>query len=322
MKRVNPTVYEIGHILFRQDISGEYWMTNLSPLLRQLPIMYLCIPGTIHSATYSTQLPVHDRENDINISNQLVNGIRYLDLTVRWCSAKSAWMCGVHIPLADALRQISLFASTHFNEIVLVCMSFDVVGEHADVACMSVVLHTLYNRLFKRSSSSRTATAIWYSQYSIHQICASNRNIVLINNEFAYHPCVFPVSMKYIRSNDTRVVDANLEVCPVSMCTSFKPQPFMMRVEWYIPQSIPQRTFLRRCLRRWLCCRIGDVETETNDDITTIISRSHADLINYITSKRTFAGNLNKIFVLSVNHVEGIDVLDLCIQIMDRRFYV
>jgi hypothetical protein len=92
MKKSDKTLFEIGHIILK-NISGEYWMTNLSQLLRQLPLIYLCIPGTIESQSYSSALSNNKKFQQSNITSQLFNGIRYLNITTYYNSKLKEWMC-------------------------------------------------------------------------------------------------------------------------------------------------------------------------------------------------------------------------------------
>lgn len=304
MKKIDPTIYEVGHILSRQDISGEYWMTNLSPLLRQLPIMYLCIPGTINSYSYSSSLPLHKKHQNTNIMNQLTNGIRYLTIKVHWDETQKKWMCDDHISFMDVLRQINTFAIMHLNEVILVHLEGD--DSVDSVNYISIAINHLSQQLFEREESD--LDRLWFSLYSLAHICNSDKNIILINSHFSYHHCVFPPSVKYIQGSNVDDLNYYLPLSPISICTSFKLPTFLLKIEWNAP-----RPYINCC--QYYCTIPTDEET------TQYISTSHETLIEYIHSPFTSIDNLNKIFILSVEFESSIDLLFLCMQIMDKRFY-
>jgi hypothetical protein len=303
MKKIDPTIYEIGHILSRQDISGEYWMTNLSPLLRQLPIMYLCIPGTIHSYSYSSSLPLYKKHQNSNITNQLMNGIRYLTIKVYWDDLKKKWMCDEHVSFQDVLRQVNMFAMTHLNEIILLHIQSS--NDSDSVNYISLAINHLSHQLFERKRSE--INKLWFSLYSLNHICNSGKNIILINSQFTHHHCIFPPSMKYIQGCKTEDLNYYLPLSPISICSSFKLPSFLLKIDWNV--CIPYRG----------CCMC--LKPMTDDEYSTYINESHEALIEYIHSPYTSVENLNKIFILSVEFENSIDLLYLCMQIMDKRFY-
>ena len=304
MKKINNILFEVGHILNRQDISGEYWMTNLSPLLRQLPIMYLCIPGTIQSYSYSSKLPLHKKHQNSNITNQLMNGIRYLTIKVHWDNVKKKWMCDNYITFQDILRQVNIFALMHTNEIIL--LHIDSPDKIDGINYISLAINHLSHILFERKESE--IAKLWYSLYSLNYICNSSKNIILINDQFAYHHCVFPSSIKYIKSGNTEQLNEYLPMGPVSICTSFKLPQFLLKIEWVIERLYKN------------CCQYY-FHTDTDQEYMEYITHSHEELIEYINSPFTSIDNINKLFIISVEFEYLIDLLYLCMQIMDRRFY-
>lgn len=304
MKKIDNALFEVGHILNRQDISGEYWMTNLSPLLRQLPIMYLCIPGTLHSYSYSSSLPLYKKHQNSNITNQLMNGIRYLTIQVHWDIEKKKWMCDEYVAFQDVLRQINIFAMMHTNEIIL--LHIQSLNNEEGVNYISLAINHLSHLLFERKQSE--LSKLWYSLYSLNYICNSNKNIILINDQFSYHHCVFPSSMKYIKTNTIEDLNYYLPTSPISICTSFKLPSFLLKIDWTV--SRPYKT----------CCQYY-FHTDTDEEYNEYILQSHEKLIEYIHSPFTSIDNLNKIFILSVEYECSIDLLYLCMQIMDKRFY-
>lgn len=303
MRKIDPAIYEIGHILSRQDISGEYWMTNLSPLLRQLPIMYLCIPGTIHSYSYSSSLPLYKKHQNSNITNQLMNGIRYLTIKVHWDNAQKKWMCDEYTTFQDVLRQVNIFAMIHLNEVILLHIQSS--NDADSVNYISLAINHLSHQLFERKQSE--INKLWFSLYSLNYICNSGKNIILINNQFTHHHCVFPPSMKYIQGYNADDLNYYLPLSPISIYTSFKLPPFLLKLDWMV--YFPNKN----------CCSYFNPMTpqEHND----YIYQSHEALIEYIHSPYTPVENLNKIFILSVEFENSIDLLYLCMQIMDKRFY-
>lgn len=304
MKKIDPTIYEIGHILSRQDISGEYWMTNLSPLLRQLPIMYLCIPGTIHSYSYSSSLPLYKKHQNSNITNQLMNGIRYLTIKVYWNDVQKKWMCDEFISFQDVLRQVNIFAMTHLNEVILLHIQSS--NDSDSVNYISLAINHLSHQLFERKHSE--INKLWFSLYSLNHICNSGKNIILINNRFTHHHCIFPPSMRYIQSCETDDLNYYLPLSPISICTSFKLPSFLLKIDWKV------------CGHRGRgCC--SSFREISNEEYSTSINESHEALIEYIHSPYTSVDNLNKIFILAVEFENSIDLLYLCMQIMDKRFY-
>lgn len=305
MKKIDPTIYEIGHILSRQDISGEYWMTNLSPLLRQLPIMYLCIPGTIHSYSYSSYLPLSKKHQNSNITNQLMNGIRYLTIKVYWDEIQNKWMCDNYVSFQDILRQVNIFAMTHLNEIIL--LHIESTNDSDSVNYISLTINHLSRQLFERKHSE--INKLWFSLYSLNQICNSGKNIILINNQFTYHHCIFPPCMKYIQACDSDDLNHYLPKSPISICTSFKLPLYLLKIDWKV------------CLPYKKCCCCLLSQSITDEEYNIKIGESHEALINYIHSPYTSIDNLNKIFILAVEFESSIDLLYLCMQIMDKRFY-
>lgn len=310
MKKIDPTIYEIGHILSRQDISGEYWMTNLSPLLRQLPIMYLCIPGTIHSYSYSSSLPLYKKHQNSNITNQLLNGIRYLTIRVHWDNIQKKWMCDEFVTFQDVLRQINIFAMIHLSEVILLHIHSD--DNINNVNYISLAINHLSHSLFERKTSENNK--LWFSLYSLNHICNSGKNIVLINNQFTYHHCIFPPNMKYIQGCNTDDLNYYLPLTPISICTSFKLPSFLLKIDWRVSQL--------RDLKWPLCSSLPPCSpAPTDQEYSEKINESHGALIEYIHSPYTSIENLNKIFILAVEFECSIDLLYLCMQIMDRRFY-
>lgn len=305
MKKIDPIIYEIGHILSRQDISGEYWMTNLSPLLRQLPVMYLCIPGTIKSYSYSSSLSIVEKHQNSNITNQLLNGIRYLNIDVYWDDLQKKWMCDTHVNLQDILRQINIFAMMHSNEVIFLYVKTNETDAES-VNHISLIINHLSHLLFERKESE--IPRLWYSLYSLNQICLSGKNIILINDQFSYHHCVFPSFIKYIRTGDKNVLTQYLPISPISICTSFKLPEFLLKIDWLVEKPYKN------------CCQYY-FSTNTIAKQSENISNSHETLIEYINSPFTSIDNINKIFILCVEFESSIDLLFLCMQIMDKRFY-
>jgi hypothetical protein len=292
MKKSDKTLFEIGHIVLK-NISGEYWMTNLSQLLRQLPLIYLCIPGTIESQSYSSALSDNKKFQHSNITSQLFNGIRYLNITTFYNSKLKDWMCCKSTKLSDILRQISLFAISHPHEVIF--MEMDITTLARDLECLNLIINRLAPILFTKKTDN-----FWISQNSLNSICNTGKNVILIykkyskQNERIFQPCT-----KYIRTNSFEILNNLLSQAEPSICSTFKIPPFGIKIIWRSGHKY-----------NWMKCQNNK-----------IITQSHENLINYVTNSKTSIDNLNKIFVLCVEYECYIDLLYLCMQIMDKRFF-
>lgn len=292
MKKTDKTLFEIGHII-SNHISGEYWMTNLSELLRQLPLIYLCIPGTIESQSYSSELSDNIKFQQSNITSQLFNGIRYLNITTFYNSKLKEWMCCKSIKLADILRQISLFAISHPHEVIFIKM--DITSQTHELECLNKIINRLMPILFTKKTDD-----FWISKHSLNSICNTGKNVILIYNKYSkQNERILTSCTKYIQTNSSEKLNNLLSLAEPSICSTFKIPPFAIKIMWK-----SQRKY------NWRKCQNNK-----------IISQSHENLINYITNTQTSINDLNKIFVLCVEYECYIDLLYLCMQIMDKRFF-
>lgn len=289
MKKIDKTLFEIGHIL--NNISGEYWMTNLSELLRQLPLIYLCIPGTIESQSYTNALSDNKKYQQSNITSQLFNGIRYLNITT--FNISNEWMCSKSVKLSDILRQISLFALSHPHEVIF--MEIDITSKKDDLKCLNIIINRLMPILFTKNNDD-----FWVSKYSLNSICNTGKNVILINKKYTkQNERIFQLCTKYIQAESSEVLNNMLVQAEPSICSTFKIPPFAIKILWKSKYKY-----------NWMKCQSDK-----------IISQSHENLINYINNSKTNIDNLNKIFILCVEYECYIDLLYLCMQIMDKRFF-
>lgn len=285
----DDTIFEIGHISSNKNISGEFWMTNLSPLLRQLPLLYLCIPGTIKSHTYSNLLPENKRHQHSNITSQLFNGVRYFNVTVNQYK-NSKWYCD-KTSLADILRQFSLFALTHPNEVVFIEFQITI---NDDVECLNNIINRLLPIL-----STKKENDFWIQKQSLNSICKTGKNVILLYNNYHDNERIFKTYTKYIETTSTSTLDSLLIKAHPSICLTFKVPPYAIKVLWQTGKTF-----------NFLKCKHDKM-----------IKTSHEDIVNYITDNKTNINNLNKIFILCVEYECYIDILHLCMQIMDKRFF-
>lgn len=284
----NDTKFEIGHISNNKNISTEFWMTNLSPLLRQLPLLYLCIPGTINSQSYSSMLSDNSRNQHSNITSQLFNGIRYFHITVNHYK-NMKWFCD-KINLEDILRQFSLFALTHPNEVIIIEFKITV----NEIAVLNKIIHRMTPILMTKKSDE-----FWLQKHSLHSICKTGKNVILLYNDFYDNERIFKKYIKYIETSNTMMLDKLLNIAHPSICLTYKIPPYALKVMWKT-----QKTF------NILKCKHD-----------TLIKQSHEDIMNYILDDKTSINNLNKIFILCVEYECYIDLLYMCMQIMDKRFF-
>ena len=284
----NDTIFEIGHISSNKNISSEFWMTNLSPLLRQLPLLYLCIPGTINSHTYSNSLSENKRIQHSNITSQLFNGIRYFHIIVNQYK-NSKWYCD-KTNLSDILRQFSLFALTHPNEIIFIAFKIEI----NDVECLNTIINRLIPILVTKNSND-----FWIQKHSLNSICKTGKNIVLLYNNYHDNERIHKTYTKYIETTSIPTLDSLLLKAHPSICLTFKVPPYAIKVMWKTRQTF-----------NFLKCK--------NDKL---IKDSHEEIVYYITDDKTNINNLNKIFILCVEYECYIDALHLCMQIMDKRFF-
>lgn len=136
-----------NNIILNKEL--EYWMTQLSEALKNLPIIHLAIPGSHNTMTYTIK-----RHNDVgpdepkyiralgrycsfvskpiifnwsitqheNIKDQLNGGIRYLDLRVatKPTDANIYFVHGLYgSKIYQPLQEIAEWLSFHSNEIVI-----------------------------------------------------------------------------------------------------------------------------------------------------------------------------------------------------------
>lgn len=294
MKQPDQTLFEIGHILDdNRGISGEFWMTKLSPLLRQLPLIYLCIPGTINSHEYSIEKTYYKNTQHSSITSQIFNGIRYLNVNATM--TKTGWMCTTTLSLRDILRQINLFALSHSDEVLLLEINTK------DFKCIQYIIETMSHILFTDDS----VDDYWIKKHSLHFICKSKKNVILLNNTFSSKSNrVLRTCTKYINSNSVQKIDKFLSLADISVCSTFKIPPYAIKLN------------LRTYIHHTICDRLFIDENKYRTDV----SLSHECIIQYVNNCKN-VDNLNKIFVFCVEFECYIDLLYLCMQIMDKRFF-
>jgi hypothetical protein len=307
--------------LYRIDDPGgndssrhEYWMTNLPPPIRQLPLMYMCIPGSYASSAYSVFLESDQpKYQDTNIAQQLKHGIRHINCTVHWNSDMKAWMCDKYTSLVDIIRQINIFAMLHTDELILFevkCRSKD------DINCIGVVLNRLSHVLFEKTPEFNP-DKLWYSQYSMYEICRTGHNVVFINNWFSYINNIFSSHLKHLTTQSTNDLETYLPLAEIAIFETFKIPSYLLQVNWTPPkfssiQSKCCKKFCEKRRRRQYSSNYGDNATEN----------AHNTLKEYIHNSpercRTF---LEKIFILSVEYEAYIDVVELCLILIKYRFF-
>ncbi len=303
--------------LYRIDDPGgtdslhhEYWMTNLPPPIRQLPLMYICIPGSYASSTYSVFLePGQPKFQDTNIAQQLKHGIRYINCTVHWNSDINDWMTDKYTSLNDIIRQINIFAMLHTDELILFevkCKSKD------DVNCIGVVLNHLSHILFEKTPEF-DSKKIWYSQYSLHEICRTGHNVVFINSWFSYLNYIFPPHLKHLTTQSTNDLETYLPLAEIAIFKTFNIPSYLLQLNWiWVSNSSQSRCCKKFCEKRRQYASNCDERVEN----------AHNTLKNYIHNSpercRTF---LEKIFILSVEYEAHIDVVELCLILIKYRFF-
>ena len=299
MRQPDNRIFEIGHILGDdRDISGEYWMTNLSPLLRQLPLIYLCIPGTINSHEYSMEKTYYKNSQHSSITSQLFNGIRYLNISIT-SVIKGKWMCTLVLSLRDILRQVNLFALTHQDEVIFLEINT------VDVKCIEYVIEILSHILFTDDS----VDDYWIKKHSLHFICKSKKNVILLNTTFSSKSNrVLKTCTKYITTNSVQKIDKFLSLADVSVCSTFKIPPYAIKLNL--------RTYIHDTMCDTICDRLFTDENKYRTDVSLV----HEYIIQYVNNGANM-DNLNKIFVFCVEFECYIDLLYLCMQIMDKRFF-
>lgn len=291
MKKPDKKLFEIGHIASYNNIAGERWMSNLPPLLRQLPLVYLCIPGTIESQSYSTDLPESKKYQHSNIISQLFNGIRYFHISTHY--SKTEWICCNMVKLENVLRQISLFALTHPQEVVF--LHIDIHTRGLEYECLNKIIDRLLPILF-----TKTTNEFWIYRHSLTSICNTGKNVVLIYKRYTDNDRIFPPCTKYIKTESTQHLDSVLSQAPLSICSTFKIPSFAIKVMMYTRQK--------------KCDWFGFSKNK-------LVMETHKNLVDYVTDPKTSVDNLNKIFILCVEYECYIDLLYLCLQIMDKRFF-
>ena len=278
--------FNINHILNNKSISGEHWMTNLSPLLRQLPLIYLCIPGTIESKRS-------------NITLQLFNGIRYLHISTY--KYKRNWLCSPDVKLYDVLRQISLFGVCHPNEIIFI--ELKIISQfYNEIECLNIIIQRLLPLLM-----TKTTNEFWISKLSINSICNTGKNIILINNKYAHrNERIFSSCTKYICTSSINKLDHLLNQVPSSICSTYQIPQFSIKIMWCVKSKFD----FMKCVTHKL------------------VTLSRNTIIDYVTNSDKNITNLNKISIFCIECGDDgncgdycIDVLYLCMQIMEQRFF-
>lgn len=289
----------MGHILSgSRGISSEYWMTELTPLLRQLPLIYLCIPGTIRSHDYSIDKIFKNHTQHSSITSQLFNGIRYLNIDVVPVvkNKKITWTCTPSLILMDVLRQVNLFALSHPDEVI-----FLQVNTHS-FKCLEHTIEFLHHLLFTCEEND----GHWIKKYSLHSICKTKKNIILINNEFtANSNRVLTSCTKFINTDSITKLDYYLNLAEASACTKMPEYAIKINLLTYGDSG---------------CANTLNKLFYNENRHRNAVSMQHEDMIQYVHSGANVE-NLNKIVVLCVEFEIYIDLLYLCLQIMDYRFY-
>jgi len=298
MKQPDKKLFEMGHILSgSRGISSEYWMTELTPLLRQLPLIYLCIPGTCKSHDYSVDRVFKNHTQHSSITSQLFNGIRYLNIDVVPVvkNKKVTWTCTPSLILMDVLRQVNLFALSHPDEVIFLQVNT------RSFKCIEHILEFLHHLLF----TCKENDGDWIKKYSIHSICKTKKNIILINNEFtANSNRVLTSCTKFINTDSIPKLDYYLNLAEASACT--KMPEYAIKINLLTHDSG--------------CANVFNTLFYNENRYRNAVSLAHEDMIQYVHSGANVE-NLNKIVVLCVEFECYIDLLYLCLQIMDFRFF-
>lgn len=310
MKIPDKTIFEIGHISDTRGISGEHWMGNLSNLLRQLPIMYLCIPGTLNSTLYAMDATLENKYQNSNILSQLHNGIRYFQISPYFVKKRNAksnselWMCDKTLRFADILTHINLFAIVHPKEVIFIELHLPVEGE---LECINFVLQRLKSCLFTKKDYTNNNPWI---KISLNTICNTQKNIILLNDKYSNsHDSVFPKCSKFIKTCSPKFLDGILNMAGKSICSTFRTtaRPFGIQLQWQTPRPSSYCSLLAMCKKR--------------RDFHENVALCHQNLIEYVVDSNTSVENLNKLFIICVEFECYIDLLYLCMQIMDKRFF-
>eukprot|EP01123_Difflugia_compressa_P015448 TRINITY_DN8676_c0_g1_i1.p1 TRINITY_DN8676_c0_g1~~TRINITY_DN8676_c0_g1_i1.p1 ORF type:complete len:331 (+),score=35.83 TRINITY_DN8676_c0_g1_i1:80-1072(+) len=154
-------VVVISLLLIAPALAREFWMKNNLAVIGNLTLQEFTLPGTHDSASYSVtdqlvdvpqylaeivkvadffHLPVGSiiddwsKSQNSNIFQQLVQGIRYLDLRVTWDDSNSVWKTHhgpvVGTTVEDVLSQIKSFVMTHSSEVLVLELSHQVTSSN------------------------------------------------------------------------------------------------------------------------------------------------------------------------------------------------
>ncbi|XP_053610444.1 PI-PLC X domain-containing protein 3 isoform X2 [Plodia interpunctella] len=167
------------------QVNLEYWMRDLPPQLKEVPLIYLAIPGIHDSMTYGI---THDsglapdaepilyrlyplfrgtilrwtKTQALNVQQQLQIGIRYLDLRLATKNGTDSFFFthGLYAEeITKPLEQVKDFLDTHPEEVVIVdCQhfyGFD-IADHRRL--MFMLLRMFANRLVPRQVDLREIT--------------------------------------------------------------------------------------------------------------------------------------------------------------------
>jgi hypothetical protein len=155
------------------------------------------------------------------------------------------------------------------------------------------------NRLMPMLVTKKT-NEFWISKYSLNSICNTGKNVILIYKKYSkQNERIFQLCTKFIQTDYSDILNNLLSQAYSSICSTFKIPPFVIKIIWKSKRKY-----------NWMKCQ--------HDKFITL---SHENLINYITDSNTSIDNLNKIFILCVEYECYIDLLYLCMQIMDKRFF-
>lgn len=151
------------------DLSN--WMGHMPPSFYRRKINEVIIPGSWQSSAYQSNLMKQCHAK--SLAQQLVAGIRYLDLRVIFRDKKYYLSS---LPLTDALVQITTFCYSHPNEVLLVNLTCE--SDKEDL--LNLVIASWRNLLHPNILSGR-----FYA--TIREMVQSGQKIVLFSDYAPEH---------------------------------------------------------------------------------------------------------------------------------------
>lgn len=188
------------------------WMETIYPLISSRPLTSLMLPGTHNSATYSRQLDKnvlnminkYQLNQDESIFNQLVYGIRHLDLRVGYTKVKQQserfWIYHdifrTEVTVREVLEQVKRFLDLTQREIVVMDFHRFTVGfqneqlalqreRHARL--INLIYHHLGQYIIPSYLGQHAPLSEFISMGKRLVIGYANKGLILGNLEYLHH---------------------------------------------------------------------------------------------------------------------------------------